>query len=143
MRKMDTSKEYIKMCDCPEIQIPPQTIKDGDYYWWSVNDDVCVSFTEGYEDYIVHHPEQWDWLHGRKIVFLPRQDQLQEMIHEVREKNISISGNHGLIIEFAYWVDVDSRLPCASMEQLWLAFVMKAKFNKIWSGSEWINEKER
>ncbi len=26
---------------------------------------------------------------------------------------------------------------CTSMEQLWLAFVMKEKFNKVWSGKEW------
>ncbi len=28
-----------------------------------------------------------------------------------------------------------------SMEQLWLAFVMKEKYNKVWDGEEWINEK--
>jgi len=28
-----------------------------------------------------------------------------------------------------------------SMEQLWLAFVMKEKYNKIWNGENWIKEK--
>ena len=25
-----------------------------------------------------------------------------------------------------------------SMEQLWLAFVMKENYNKVWSGNDWI-----
>ena len=27
----------------------------------------------------------------------------------------------------------------SSMEQLWLAFVMKSKYNKTWNGEDWIN----
>ncbi len=26
-----------------------------------------------------------------------------------------------------------------SMEQLWLAFVMKEKYNKVWTGEEWVS----
>ena len=28
-----------------------------------------------------------------------------------------------------------------TMEQLWLAFVMKERFNKVWNGEDWIKEK--
>jgi len=30
--------------------------------------------------------------------------------------------------------------PFHSMEQLWLAFVMKELYNKQWSGEEWVKE---
>jgi hypothetical protein len=76
---MDTSKEYIKMCEkVPKIQ--EQMGHDGDYYYWSVDNKSHISYTEHFEDYIVKHPEQWDFLRGRKVIWLPRQDQLQEMI---------------------------------------------------------------
>ena len=26
-----------------------------------------------------------------------------------------------------------------SMEQLWLAFIMREKYQKVWSGTEWVN----
>ena len=71
------------------------------------------------------------------------QDQLQEMIKG--EKHC-----HLLAAEFAayfhgtrdplffyvgrdnFTVDMDN-----SMEQMWLAFVMKEKYNKYWTGTEW------
>ncbi len=65
------------------------------------------------------------------------QDQLQEMIHDYKFSKRQFSSDHGLLLDFAYWVEEESKLPCASMEQLWLAFCMSEKFGKIWDGESW------
>ena len=60
------------------------------------------------------------------------QDQLQEMFP-----------NYGrcfdLLVRLSgFWHHVDNRVGyCTSMEQLWLAFVMKEKYSKKWSGDKW------
>ena len=131
---MDTSEPYIKMCDCEEIQSQMGT--DGDYYYWSVDDKVHISHTEQFEDYVVKHPEQWDYLSGRRVIWLPRQDQLQEIYNQ---------GRFGLQTMCCFIYDFStsqygSGFTSDSMEQLWLAFVMKEKFNKTWDGNGWINK---
>jgi hypothetical protein len=76
--------------------------------------------------------------------WLPRQDQLQEMIIienakfpvYVLERKFNTFIDHiGEIYHPKIWQKFDS------MEQLWLVFVMKEKFNKIWDGETWIEEK--
>lgn len=72
-------------------------------------------------------------------IWLPRQDQLQKM---VGKKKADV-----LLIDLVNWTQdniqfyksgVIRRLyPNASMEQLWLAFVMKEKYQKTWNGKEW------
>ena len=75
------------------------------------------------------------------------QDQLQEM---VREGGIPQKGR--LVYRFYGWlqslvVEEDDpndnyfsnpNLKYESLEQLWLAFVMKEKYNKTWDGESWI-----
>ena len=56
------------------------------------------------------------------------QDQLQEMF------DLSIPT---LLTDFYQWAIGKPRLYFNSMEQLWLAFVMKEKFNKVWNGNDW------
>ena len=73
--------------------------------------------------------------------WLPRQDQLQEMIeaeslfvllHKFRmfvsHDDVLIDGWSPVMYQFN------------SMEQLWLAFVMKEKYNKVWNEENWISE---
>ena len=38
---------------------------------------------------------------------------------------------------------VMNKILTSSMEQLWLAFVMSEKYNKIWNGKEWDLKFER
>jgi len=77
--------------------------------------------------------------HGRcdedlSYIWLPRQEDLQKMVKE----------NLGELIQGFYDFNYDSGFvwlsdaKFTSMEQLWLAFVMKEKFNKTWNGEEWI-----
>ncbi len=82
---------------------------------------------------------------------LKTQDQLQEMLGEYPEetalaKNEKFQTN--LTAKLASFMDFvqpeyELYLPeytkhFTSMEQLWLAFVMKEKYNKTWVGNRWV-----
>ncbi len=113
---MDTSKEYIKMCDCEEIQ--NWTHKDLDEF------DVVYPI-DGCSDPI---PASWvcAGLCPEEFTWLPRQDQLQEMVKE--DCHICLLEK---VIDFA---EIDFN---ESFEQLWLRYVMKEKHNKTWNGEGW------
>lgn len=82
-------------------------------------------------------------------IWLPRQDQLQKAWIKEYEKHPSKLGWFGEFYEFVgsyYWIDNEIYLSdkglnadeyFASMEQLWLAFVMKEVYRKSWNGGEW------
>ena len=163
---MDTSKEYIKMCEkAEEIQKPWKPI-EGDV--WAcpckacVNRNAKVNIVSDYDidalnkrdltrvypayaqtvrfcggDFADHFNQARE-----ASVWLPRQDQLQEMV------GINQYGSGGLCIWFypdkscsLGYEDRDrdfiSIVQCESMEQLWLAFVMKEKYRKTWNGKKW------
>jgi len=124
---MDTSSEYILMCEkAEEIQALREIGKlfvDGD--WWMSrrwNDGVpCV----------------WRAYRGIDEVWLPRQDQLQEMAWS------HIAGTYNLLptklFAFSdYWEENGIPHMFTSMEQLWLAFYQKEKFGKVWQNGEWV-----
>ena len=117
---MDTSKEYIKMCrKAEEIQ--------------EIWDKISPIYNE--KDFMI-----WDrLLTPKRLTWLPRQDQLQEMMLDEKEPDL----------DFWYWNEIMGewandgfpilyyKIKIASMEQLWLAFVMKEKYNKVWDGELW------
>ena len=71
---MDTSKEYIKMCEmATEIQ-KYYNWEDGDYWYNGVNIFICILNLKR-EPY---HPLYTE-CHGQ-LTWLPRLDQLQEMV---------------------------------------------------------------
>jgi hypothetical protein len=124
---MDISKEYIKMCDCPEIQGFRKEIedfKDGDWLRCgmpSCKEDIHV-FPDCYE--------------GVRNIWLPRQDQIQEMLPEnnckcscclVFHLNKFVEDNIGGFFD----TGIDS------MEQYWLAFYMSEKHQKFWGKDGW------
>ena len=123
---MDKSELYIKMCDCPEIQaLRPMNER------WELGDYL----SEGYIRWTVADGSM------RKCVsdiWLPRQDQLQEMI----KPDFKGMYYKGKADDYAVYVlDVlsyNDLTDFESMEQLWLAFVMKERFNKVWDGEKWI-----
>lgn len=91
------------------------------------------------------------WYRIEDCIWLPRQDQLQGMI-QIKDSTIK-SQSHRLvqafyrfcIIEIGYslgsvFEERSYTEQFTSMEQLWLAFVMDEKYNKVWSGAEWVNE---
>ena len=126
---------YIKMCDCEEIQ-GGWVLKLGDYVFDNVQSKVIFFSVCKESDKPVRDT------YGSRYIWLPRQDQLQEMVGkfpEVFERFADTMGqndfNYGLEEMGSYdlW-----ETPCTSMEQLWLAFCMFEKYGKVWSGEEWL-----
>lgn len=130
---MDTSETYIKMCEkATEIQSlwKPQ---NGDFCWHdNEGDDIYGVWEFPAEKSIailteVKTPDWWlNWL------WLPRQDQLQEIIIGKIDHWTTATTGLSNLAKFAEEIEFDS------MEQLWLAFVMKDKYDKIWNGEDWV-----
>jgi len=118
---MDTSKEYIEMCENAK-EIYTGTLPNYSFY---------IKFTEG-DDIKIKLPG--DNIENG-VTWLPRQDQLQDMVelsgHLPRTK-----------ISYFYKKLEDNYYQFFfSMEKLWLTFVMKEKYNKKWNGVDWELEK--
>lgn len=159
---MDTSEEYIKMCQkAKEIQINWKPQK-GDLVYNYEGEDNNVRLIVSYYDFtklklivLYRGDAGWSVTGGytmksvdevckSNVVFLPRQDQLQELFKDGW-------GCHLTLELFKEWAFIEHLDPCdegyskesdyifsfKSMEQLWLAFVMKEKHNKIWHKGEW------
>ncbi|GAG91159.1 unnamed protein product [marine sediment metagenome] len=126
---MDKTDTYIKMCDCEEIQKGWQP--DAGNFYFSQKSGITTRtadfiFPEGKAVTIIN-------------IWLPRQDQLQEM---VPTKIGSTQPNYKMISElnhfYGYWDTNGIPNILTTWEQLWLAFVMKEKYNKVWDGEKWI-----
>ena len=182
---MDKTETYIKMCDCPEIQgLFLEKLKTMD---WEYNHISVIWGRKGIGGLVgtmlIREPIYGlSWEVGNyhiyngkirgehckhllssedpkaRVIWLPRQDQLQEMIEfDSLEKYWVKRGIH-----LTNWHIVESRLnrfydftmiglcrdterlseycvQFTSMEQLWLAFVMKEKHSKVWDGEKWSN----
>ena len=125
---MDTTAKYVEMCEkAKEIQLY-RTVKKrceaGDFVY--NKDEYIIEVAEARIMLLVED------------VWLPRQDQLQEMI----KCNDPFTGTDRIDF-FLSWVRSENHtvgyktsiLPYdfKSMEQLWLAFVMKERYSKVWS----------
>ncbi len=114
---MDTSTEYIKMCNCLEMQ--------------------SFDIRERFEDSNSYYKNN-----NILGIWLPRQDQLQEMSSFSHAERL-FRFYEFLQKQFLYNENQWNSLDNISMEQLWLAFVMKEKFNKEWDGKNWVNNEVR
>tara|TARA_Y100000310_G_scaffold182404_1_gene182495 strand:- start:358 stop:831 length:474 start_codon:yes stop_codon:yes gene_type:complete len=138
------SKTYITMCEqATELQ-EAWLSRYGDYYLWRYK-------TGRYGHWRIN-PAMWG-LPGqrrrssRQNIWLPRQDQLQEMVRGDGEPYWKLHSrfHRSLIAANKRWkgpvwcwpTSTPDIPPGTSMEQLWLAFVMKEKHNKGWTGTEW------
>ena len=80
------------------------------------------------------------------FIWLLRQDQLQEIYRDIRRDNVTGVGQETLystIVSFYLWIKnnfIEYAGQFLSMEQLWLAFVMEEKFNKVWDGKKWLEK---
>lgn len=147
---MDKTETYIKMVDYPEIQ-NEWTPSIGDIFSHRENGRVetnpiyeaTIDWADGKTSLI---PIAITWLEWRnRYIWLPRQDQLQEMVLPNFEGKDRYA-IYEIVDAFNKFVFKGSRsrlgalkhgLFDPSMEQLWLAFVMKEKYNKAWNGDEW------
>ena len=164
---MDTTPEYIKMCEkAKEIQ---ETWKPtgGDFYLhnyrgttgfspetekviWPDDDkfvkiEILCYQPEDVKDFWVctngdlSHVISAQDLFKHHCVWLPRQDQLQEMVLKKDFNGIPLSPADWLQdfrvkvmhVEYSYYCKF------GSLEQVWLAFVMKEKYGKVWNGDDW------
>ena len=146
---MDTTKKYIKMCEeAREIQQEHNIPTEGD---WFVDGGLIEIFTERDSD------DLGEIEYRRKYsLWLPRQDQLQEIVKDkvrdnqktthayIRGSNPEGFINACLLTDFYSWQERTDCLSLffTSMEQLWLAFAMWEKFQKIWDDEkeEWVKE---
>lgn len=133
---VDTTETYIKMADCPEIQAAVP--KDNSLCLFSDGQGIYYRFintesTVGHKIEVRFVPVSLNETSLKKLskyIFLPSQDQLQQMI----EFKVS-KGDIQRLSRF--YIEKDIKV--SSMEQLWLAFVMYEKYKKIWNGTEWEN----
>jgi len=155
---VDTSKEYIKMCEKAEkiqkfwrdkkshiedimyinednerLLVLKEPIFHLSEYADKKREHICfeqyglfpIPLTKFDKDPFYRYDDE-----NLNIIWLPRQDQLQEMVGlTALEPNIFVLMNFSREL-----YNVKEKF---SWEQLWLAFVMKEKYNKIWNGKEW------
>ena len=123
---MDISGTYIKMCEkAKEIQN-----KRLQHTNWDCD------IENHYPHLAVDDEHDYWWREATKDVWLPRQDQLQEMVFP----NMPYYQKLGLIYEAfkeGLAFNKDWILFPGSMEQLWLAFTMKQLYHKTWNSESW------
>ena len=152
---MDTTKQNILMCE-KAIGVQRSWVpQKGDWYY-AEGGEVNVKSRYGYSIYIdelkvgegriflygnnygdgYHHPNDMEY---NKRIWLPRQDQLQEMYGTVGKNTL------WRFCKFVF-EPPNVRKYChqfTSIEQLWLAFIMKEKYSKIWNGKDWTKIKNK
>ena len=108
---MDKSSHYINMCENAEA-IQKQWNPDlGDFFV-----SLSLGLTSPCQPIASDLEKKVSYLKTIKAVWLPRQDQLQ---------NILMADNASYFDKFD------------SMEKLWLAFIMFEKYKKKWKNGEW------
>lgn len=140
---MDTTPEYIRMCEAAtEIQEAWEP-RAGDYYfakerrgrifpgYMYIGIDVPAVR-------VICRPEAYNFIEGD--IWLPRQDQLQAMVQDQRSSAQMAQWLAEWLRAYNYCLEYLSG--DASMEQLWLAFVMNEKYNQRWDSEkkEWVKE---
>ena len=144
---MDTSETYVKMCEKAEEIQKKWKPKSGDYCFGKcvrhcgdlVSEPEVYRFAPLDDDcWYESIPVGWDydkWEEKTDSIWLPTQDQFQQMVRPEKR-------SHWYLVElFANWCVAQKKdIPFAfySMEQLWLAFVMKQRWNKSWNGENWV-----
>ena len=134
---MDTSLGYMKMCEKAEEIQNGWKSNNGDFYTvkGSYNDASVMLFDYGLE-----------FLKKSDLIWLPRQDQLQEMVREKKTPETDMDEPNAMLLDRFYswmfkerggkWAFYDAGR--ASMEQLWLAFCMSGRYGKKWERNKWV-----
>jgi len=139
---MDRSELYIMMCT-HAIEIQAE--------WKPHIGDIGFP----YGLYVCHYIKSWGdkigklrfealegiggpgWLYENEtsIIWLPRQDQLVQLVADNYGNTWSlIDFFHDFIMDIKNYVLSDN----VPLEQLWLCFVMYEKYGKVWNGKEWV-----
>ena len=126
---MDRSSYYIEMCESAKV-IQKQWKPDfGDFFvsMSSGRTSACLTLVSELEKKV-------SYLKTIKAVWLPRQDQLQEMVIENHAApwDLAIAFSNVLMADNASYFDNFD-----SMEKLWFAYIMLKKQKKKWKDGEW------
>jgi len=165
---MDSTEKYIKMCEkAVEIQ-KMWDFSEGDFYLhkfldknveeerfkWMVGNklitvlcDSC-NVKDSYGDCYIGEYTPKD-----ENVWLPRQDQLQEIYRKFVEDELGQAEPDTKLafLNFVDWMHeqyIEESFTCvptnnfSSGEQLWLAFVMQECYEKKWNGEDWVTASE-
>ena len=79
-------------------------------------------------------------------IWLPTQEQLQEILQYYYQCNSKIEGLQWgdsinlFMLKRLYDFAVKNKYIVYDINYLWLAFVMKEKYHKVWNGKDWIEE---
>lgn len=129
--QMDKTKEYISMVDCPEIQ-DAWVLADGDYLTTRNPEYKPECMVNVFCFNMYSNQDWWRETHKKLNIWLPKQDQLQKMVHQEFDMFSKIT-------IFKEWcMNTIYKGGTKSMEQLWLQYIMKELHNKKWDGKVWI-----
>ena len=127
---MDKSSHYIKMCESAKVMQKQWKPDLGDFFvsMSSGRTSPCLTLVSELEKKV-------SYLKIIKAVWLPRQDQLQEMVigKYATPWDLAIAFSNALMADHASYFDAFD-----SMEKLWLAFIMLDKSEKKWKDREWV-----
>lgn len=129
---MDTSERYIRMCEkSPKVQPHDLEFLNGDCIFYKGKWGMYFE-EKFYDEHVYNDGSLIDY--DLNPFRLHTQNQLQEIANQ--ENNLT-----ALLQDFISWLSKECNLPMhlTSMEQLWLAFVMKKKYSKVWIDEEWVN----
>ncbi len=137
---MDLSKEYIRMCERATEVEKTWSYLVGDFYYDKGSTYVSREGRHEGAVSIVETHTLSDMVEGNfmrsKTVWMPRQDQLQEMA-DLRDLRIGKT-----VKGFVLYNPDGSPSPghYSSLEKLWLVLVMREKYQRKWDGDQWIRE---
>ena len=143
---MDNTKIFILQCEkAVEIQAIKNIGKNphiGDYVFlkgWECS-HIIIGLDEFYDD------ETWKvklndsfYEDAKELTWIPTQSDLQGM-DDTDRGWLTLSEDFYIFCKDHY--SMDDKYWLTSMEQLWLAFVMLEKYNKIWDGKNWIHQNQ-
>ncbi len=133
---MDTSQRYIEMCrKAEEIQSSPLRKTNGSVVYHPQHGVRLLYWSD-------HHGSPPEYYLHSPTIFLPRQDQLQEMVRDKYISDPALLSFFNLFVE-RFAETFLSPIHEKSMEELWLTFVMYERCKKIWNGQEWVKEEEK
>ncbi len=137
---MDTSETYLTMCEKARKYLlkkkqwdDGELWEDGELYAYAINEEDCpFKYSDVRLVYCCENQPKPD------AIPIYRQDQLQEILY----------GNAGVMLAYTLSKDIFNfakslgrkhiqRYQFHSMEQLWLAFVMRECYQKKWNGIDW------
>jgi hypothetical protein len=133
-KKADEIKVHWKPVQGDFFYGVPQDPDDMDYecgvYQFLICEDEFYSIIP--DNYDLKKKEFTGFGDEDETVFLPRQDNLQDMI--------DFELPYDLIKNFQEWasqLDISMKERLQTMEQIWLAYVMFCNYSKEWTGKDW------